>query len=254
MKWLFLIFLFCMSCSVHQASEKYLSDSIRYVFDKGEVSGVYSGIYEGKIIQFNLYMYENYFQKIKIISQKKISEEMKILESDFDRKYTADSIRYNELERRLMKYNKIKYPLFLPRQISDFTGKETDTAKIIYKDLDSIPRVYYEIINLDRWNKPKHTGRLYLLYEDMDVGYQGKRIFISDTTQEYGFFILETVFDRNKSRPSISDVSNYEGLFLSDINFRKVFGNQICELSDRILPPYQIIKDEDINSRQYRKK
>ncbi|KOY84908.1 hypothetical protein AD998_00950 [bacterium 336/3] len=224
------------------------------MFDKGEISGVYLGIYDSKSIQFNLYIYENCYQKIKTIFQEKISEEMKILESNFDRKYNEDSIRYDEQERRLAKYNKAKYPYFLPRRMRDFTGNTEETDKIVYQNLDSIPRAYYEIINLGLWNKPKQIGKLYLLYENKNAGYQGKRLFISDTTQQYGFFILETVMNRNLPKPSPSEVSNYKALFLDDVNFRGVGSNQIRELSDRILSPYQVIKDEEFNKNRKKRK
>lgn len=248
MKWFMWFGLCCMACNDVEKNENSIrkitlennSDSIKYHMDYfyDMTSGTYEGMYGHQIV-LNLCFYKNSYTK-SAISQKKVvkdlCEEYKKYKIELQKKLKDES----EESIKLYQWTREKNPRYLPDSIKNPEG---ETEKIEYKDLDSIPRVYYEIINVNKWDKPKVIGKLYLIYENEFAGKKGKRIYISDTTSQYGVFLLETI---------MRDVHTFgeESIFeQSKVAFRSIDRfNDMKGLSDRfVTPPYRLIRDEEVN-------
>lgn len=120
----------------------------------------------------------------------------------------------------------------------DYQGHK---VKIEYNLLDSIPRVYYEIVDTYLRNKPRKLGKLYLIYENESIENNGKSIFVSDTTLEYGFFIMETCIS--------SSLNKHHNMNFPTEMSVKIKGNKTLQGSyKQVSPtPYRLISDEEVN-------
>lgn len=126
---------------------------------------------------------------------------------------------------------------------------------IDYESLLNLPSYegdfYYEIINLDKFEKPKTIGRLYCFATYCKV-FNFPRLFISDTTEKNGWFVFREI-------PFVKDDSFYskEMLFLLNKHFGKF---EITTLDKRAKwlegsyekisgKPYRIIKEEEVENK-----
>ncbi len=211
---MYFVVLFFISCNtVKKDTEKsrIVVDSANYVVDCDPgASGLYSSYIHENNYLFNLCIYENedFLKKIKSpFSQKKITD-------------------------------KLKMDTLIPLKITQFDDIILD---VIYKDIDSIPRVYYEFTDMESWDKKKTVGQLYLLYENRQAGNEGRRIFISDTTDKYGVFILETPINRTMTKVPNPKLPQNEG-----ITILRIDGDRKRRSINKIREVNRIILDEEI--------
>ena len=126
--------------------------------------------------------------------------------------------------------------------LDDFaTSYEGNKVEMEYTIKDSIPRTYYEIVDTYLRNKPNKVGQLYLVYENENIENNGRCVFVSDTTKEYGFFIIETgVNSHQHKRHNMS--------FSTDMSIKikgnKILGGNYKQISSC---PYRLIRDEEVN-------
>ena len=126
--------------------------------------------------------------------------------------------------------------------LEDFaTSYEGNKVEMKYSIKDSIPRTYYEIVNENLLNKPNKVGQLYLIYENEKIENNGRCVFVSDTTKEYGFFIIETNINRDQHKRHNMSFSTEMSV---KIKGNKMLGGNYQQISSF---PYRLIRDEEVN-------
>ncbi|MDX1904904.1 MAG: hypothetical protein SFU27_12170 [Thermonemataceae bacterium] len=126
----------------------------------------------------------------------------------------------------------------LPQFKVSYTG---DTIKIAYNLLDSIPFVFYEITDLKN-NFEKTVGKAYLLYENYDIGNFGYRVLVTDTTESYGSFILETIMDEYLHKSWNENLSFNRTLEIKNEKIGKL-------VLVKVAPPYRVILPSEVLKR-----
>jgi hypothetical protein len=113
-----------------------------------------------------------------------------------------------------------------------------DTVKIKYKLLDSIPFVFYEIVDTkNRFHKT--IGKAYLLYENYDIGNFGYRVLVTDTTESYGSFIVETIMDEYSYKSWNENLSFDKTLEIKNEKTGKL-------VLRKVAPPYRVILPSEV--------
>lgn len=132
----------------------------------------------------------------------------------------------------------------------DYRGKCDILKKIDYSRkrwVDSTNIVYYEITDISSpYKKTKTIGKLYKFYE-YGGGLGGGNIYLSDTTDRYGWFIIQTPIHLKPPAHFTKPVLKNLKITSSDKKAKSLCG-EYDKLTDY---PYRIIKDEEVMSKKY---
>jgi hypothetical protein len=134
----------------------------------------------------------------------------------------------------------------------DYSGKCDILKKIDYSRkmwVDSSNVVYYEIVDVSSsYKRTKTIGKLYKFYE-YGGSLGGGNIYLSDTTNKYGWFIIQTPI--HLKPPTHFTKPVLEKLKITSLNKK---AESLCGEYDKLANyPYRIIKDEEVKSRTYNK-
>ena len=132
----------------------------------------------------------------------------------------------------------------------DFKGKCDILTKIDYSQEgwpDSTTVVYYEITDVSSsYKRTKTTGKLYRFYV-YGGALGGGNIYLSDTTDRYGWFIIQTPIHLKPPAHFTKPVLKNLKITSYDKKAKSLCG-EYDKLTDY---PYRIIKDEEVKSKTY---
>jgi len=112
-------------------------------------------------------------------------------------------------------------------------------------------KAYYEITSTRDWHNTKITGKLYLLGHSSLLPGRGGAVFMSDTTEQYGWFIVLCpiaggVAGEGESHPKYQHHPD-SLIYYTRIKSLHPKAQELCGNYERLSwNPYRLIKDEEV--------